>query len=259
MNEHPRPGREPRPRPVIEAFPRPGRRVEYAYRELDTALHGSEQEKKSLGNHAFLARPWDPSTCLDQQLRAEVWHWLDRVVTWINHDYVWDAAGMIPSCWPQTPPPGPRDRRPGRPPPQRRSRSDWPSARRMAALLPSRVRRADAAAHQVPLRGPRAPALARPRAPHPAPRAGFCGRASQRLPTRPRHSRNRTRPTAASGPTPPARLARARRPGDRRVVVVRLMLLQGRSGTRLWRARQRDETARSILLGATPHCVTWQR
>ena len=103
MSEYPRSGSDPRPHPAIDAFPRPGRAVEYAYRELDTALHGSEQEKKNLGNHAFLARPWDPPTCLDPQLRAEVWHWLDRVVTWVNHEYVWDVAGMIPSCWPRHP------------------------------------------------------------------------------------------------------------------------------------------------------------
>ena len=39
-----------------------------------------------------------------RRLRAELWHWLDNVVTWLNHEYVWDpAAGIIPPCWPQHP------------------------------------------------------------------------------------------------------------------------------------------------------------
>ena len=29
--------------------------------------------------------------------------WLDDVVTWINHEYVWDTDGFIPSCWPEHP------------------------------------------------------------------------------------------------------------------------------------------------------------
>ena len=26
---------------------------------------------------------------------------LEAVVTWLNHEYVWDAAGVTPPCWPQ--------------------------------------------------------------------------------------------------------------------------------------------------------------
>ena len=29
--------------------------------------------------------------------------WLDDVVTWLNHEYVWDTDGFIPSCWPEHP------------------------------------------------------------------------------------------------------------------------------------------------------------
>lgn len=28
---------------------------------------------------------------------------LEAVVTWVNHEYVWDVADVIPPCWPQHP------------------------------------------------------------------------------------------------------------------------------------------------------------
>lgn len=91
------------PRALAEAFPAPGRRVEHAYRELEKALNGSDVEKKALGNPRLLARPWDPPSCVDPHLRTELWHWLDQVVTWLNHEYVWDVMTMIPTCWPKHP------------------------------------------------------------------------------------------------------------------------------------------------------------
>ena len=93
------PTSEAKPRTLAQPFPSPGRRVEHAYRELDVALYGGDEDKKALGAPRLLARPWDPPTCADPDLRAEVWAWLDRVVTWLNHEYVWDVAGMIPGCW----------------------------------------------------------------------------------------------------------------------------------------------------------------
>ena len=103
MTGPPQPTAEAKPRTLVEPFPSPGRRVEHAYRELDVALYGSDEEKKALGNPRLLARPWDPPTCVDPQLRADLWHWLDRVVIWLNHEYVWDVTGMIPGCWPRHP------------------------------------------------------------------------------------------------------------------------------------------------------------
>ena len=91
------------PRAIIERFPSPGRRVEQAYRELDIAVYGSDEEKKALGSPRALARPWDPPTCVDPDLRAELWEWLDNVVAWLNHEYVWDVSTMIPACWPRHP------------------------------------------------------------------------------------------------------------------------------------------------------------
>ena len=88
---------------MIAAFPRAGRRVEHAYIELDLAANGTPQQCNALGDPRLLARPWDPASCVDPQLRAEVWRWLDEVVTWLNQEYAWDADAMVPSCWPKHP------------------------------------------------------------------------------------------------------------------------------------------------------------
>ncbi|NMM16639.1 MAG: hypothetical protein HHJ11_18830 [Phycicoccus sp.] len=89
---------------MISAFPRASRRVEHAYAELDLAAGGGTQQQRSaLGDPRLLARPWDPASCVDTRLRADIWQWLEQVVTWLNHEYVWDADAMIPSCWPRHP------------------------------------------------------------------------------------------------------------------------------------------------------------
>lgn len=89
---------------MIAEFPRAGRRVEHAYTELDFASGlGTVQQIDALGDPRLLARPWDPASCVDLQLRTEVWRWLDEVVIWLNHEYVWDAETMIPPCWPRHP------------------------------------------------------------------------------------------------------------------------------------------------------------
>lgn len=84
-------------------FPVPGQQVRLAYRELNLAINGTEEQKKQIGNPALLPRPWEPSTCLDADLRHQVWQWLDEVVVWLNHDYSWDVGAMIPTCWPAHP------------------------------------------------------------------------------------------------------------------------------------------------------------
>ena len=92
------------PRELIAAFPRAGRRVEHAYTELDLAAgSGTRQQQSALGDPRLLARPWDPASCVDPHLRAEIWLWLEQVVTWLNHEYVWDPDAMVPSCWPSHP------------------------------------------------------------------------------------------------------------------------------------------------------------
>lgn len=88
---------------MVRPFPPPGPLVRHAYRELHLAGHGTKQQVAALGDPTRLARPWDPATCTRPLLRRQVWAWLEDVVTWLNHEYVWDAdAGILP-CWPQHP------------------------------------------------------------------------------------------------------------------------------------------------------------
>ena len=105
MTDHsPAPAPAQAPRQMIDAFPRAGRRVEHAYAELELATGaGTRQQQDALGDPRLLARPWDPASCVDPQLRAEIWQWLEQVVTWLNREYVWDPDAMIPSCWPRHP------------------------------------------------------------------------------------------------------------------------------------------------------------
>ncbi|MCG2805129.1 MAG: hypothetical protein L6256_06745, partial [Propionicimonas sp.] len=72
--------------------------------QLGLSDKGTDAQKDRLGDVAGLPRPWDIASCPDPDLRRDVWQWYEAVVTWFNHEYVWDpAAGMIPPCWPQHP------------------------------------------------------------------------------------------------------------------------------------------------------------
>jgi hypothetical protein len=77
--------------------------VQLAYRQLDLATSRQQDHLLPLHDLANLQRPWDPATCQTLQLRREVWSWLEAVVTWLNHEHVWDVADVIPPCWPQHP------------------------------------------------------------------------------------------------------------------------------------------------------------
>jgi hypothetical protein len=88
---------------LVQPFPEPGRLVQLAYRELDLATTRQQDRLLPLRELATLPRPWDPGTCQTSQLRNEVWFWLEAVVSWLNHEHVWDIADVIPTCWPQHP------------------------------------------------------------------------------------------------------------------------------------------------------------
>src|SRR5215207_6222026 len=81
---------------LLQAFPQPGRLVQLAYRQLDLATSRQQDHLLPLHDLANLQRPWDPATCQTLQLRREVWSWLEAVVTWLNHEHVWDVADVIP-------------------------------------------------------------------------------------------------------------------------------------------------------------------
>jgi len=89
------------PKPLVRRFPVPGPQVQLAFRELEIAEVGTDEQKKALGPIADLARPWSPGTCTAPQMRAELWIWLDEVVVWLNHQMVFDVADVIPACWTQ--------------------------------------------------------------------------------------------------------------------------------------------------------------
>jgi len=88
---------------LVAAFPLPGPLLGAAYRDLYLADEGTDDEKTVVGEPNLLPRPWDPPTCREPALRAELWAWLDAVVVWFNREYSWDPAGLIPPCWPQHP------------------------------------------------------------------------------------------------------------------------------------------------------------
>lgn len=88
---------------LVQPFPKLPPRVALAYRELDIAANGTDDQLRALGDTSALPRPWIPSTCTDPAMRTDLWTWLEAVVVWINHEYVYDPADTIPSCWPQHP------------------------------------------------------------------------------------------------------------------------------------------------------------
>ncbi|WP_299521126.1 hypothetical protein [uncultured Serinicoccus sp.] len=100
-NGHHTPGRAPLP--LALPFPKPGPALANAYRELEIAAHGTEKQRKELGDLNALARPWDPATVTHPQQRAQLWDWLEAVTGWVNTEHVWDSSHMIPPCWPQHP------------------------------------------------------------------------------------------------------------------------------------------------------------
>lgn len=88
--------------PLVTPFPQPGRGLRQAYRELEMAEHGTDDQRTELGDPADLPRPWLPET-LTRAQRRELWDWLDAVVLWLNEHYTWESGAMIPSCWDRHP------------------------------------------------------------------------------------------------------------------------------------------------------------
>lgn len=91
--------------PLVTPFPQIGPAMLVAYQDLNIAggLEGTKEQQKALGDPSRLPRPWDVTTCTMPHLRREVWQWLEQVVNWLNHEYVWDVATSIPACWPRHP------------------------------------------------------------------------------------------------------------------------------------------------------------
>ena len=62
----------PEPRELAQAFPTPGPLIGTAYRDLYLAAEGSDNQKAAIGDPSLLPKPWDPPTCRNPHLRAEL-------------------------------------------------------------------------------------------------------------------------------------------------------------------------------------------
>jgi hypothetical protein len=85
---------------ILQRFPAPPGSVVHAIDQLAIVRRGDPEEIAAAGDLFDLPRPWDPATC-PSRLREAVWEWCDAVADWINHDYSWRPAQMIPACWPR--------------------------------------------------------------------------------------------------------------------------------------------------------------
>lgn len=87
---------------IVAPFPKPPPQIRGAYRAFDNAALLIADDPSRLSSFSDLPRPWIPASC-KPELRRELWTWLDRVVIWLNHEYVFDPGHAIPACWPQHP------------------------------------------------------------------------------------------------------------------------------------------------------------
>ena len=88
---------------LIAPFPQPPDRLQTAFNEMKTANVGTPAQKLSVNGGEGIPRPWIPWTCTRLGLREDLFAWLDEVVKWLNQQYTWDTAMMIPPCWPMHP------------------------------------------------------------------------------------------------------------------------------------------------------------
>lgn len=87
---------------ILAPFPQPPGGMLTALEHLQVLRRGDPAEMAAAGDLTDLARPWDPASC-PAGLREAVWNWCDKVAGWLNHEYAWRPAQMIPPCWPHHP------------------------------------------------------------------------------------------------------------------------------------------------------------
>lgn len=95
---------------IVEPFPAPPESVDDVFGHLLVVAGGDPDKIRRLPyadpatgriDIGSIPRPWDPATCPDD-LRGDLWLWLDAVADWINATYIWSTRG-IPPCWPEHP------------------------------------------------------------------------------------------------------------------------------------------------------------
>lgn len=92
----------PQPVALVTRFPPPPAQVRHALATLQIVRGGDPDALAELGDTGDLPRPWEPATC-PAELRQQIWLWCDDVASWINRDYAWRPATLIPGCWPRHP------------------------------------------------------------------------------------------------------------------------------------------------------------
>ncbi len=88
---------------IVLPFPAPPATVEDALRVVAVLTRGSAQEQAALAGTGAPQLPWDPGTCSDEVLRADLWCWCELVAVWLNREHAWRPQQMIPLCWPRHP------------------------------------------------------------------------------------------------------------------------------------------------------------
>ena len=56
----------------VTAFPEPGELVLLAYRDLEVAATGEQEQVRLLGALGALPRPWNPASCANARLQEEL-------------------------------------------------------------------------------------------------------------------------------------------------------------------------------------------
>lgn len=87
---------------IAAPFPAPPGPVGDVLDLFDLLRHGTPAQIKAAGDLTELARPWEPASC-PAGLRAAVWEWCEQVAIWVNQEYGWRPAHLIPPCWPRHP------------------------------------------------------------------------------------------------------------------------------------------------------------
>ena len=87
---------------IVNRFPDPPAVIRQALIVLQVIRSGDRDAIAEMGDVHDAPRPWDPASC-PPDLRESLWRWLDDVAAWLNAEYAWRPAAMIPGCWPRHP------------------------------------------------------------------------------------------------------------------------------------------------------------
>ncbi|MGH3266753.1 MAG: hypothetical protein ACRDNS_32770 [Trebonia sp.] len=87
---------------IVTPFPSPPPPLGKVLHQHDVARRADPDEIAREDDLSDLPRPWTPAACGDD-LRVAIWDWCDAVAEWLNHEYAWRPAQLVPPCWPYHP------------------------------------------------------------------------------------------------------------------------------------------------------------